>query len=149
MGSISDVLKKSIVFESLEAGDLQRIASLFEERELATGDIVTTAGNGAQYFFILEKGSLLLAMEKGKSLVLDAPGDFIAMELLSDRGIYKTTITALENGRVFCVPRQTFLDLIQEDTPGAANIMQAWQGFLDRTAVFAKKIEDIDVPSIF
>jgi CRP-like cAMP-binding protein len=149
MASISDVLKKSIIFNSLEDMDLQRIIPLFEQRELHTGDILSTAGNTAQYFFILERGTLLLAMEEGKSVVLATPGDFIAMELLSDRGRYKTTMTVLEDGAVFSIPRLAFLDLIQEDTPGAAAIMQAWQGYLDQTAPFAKNIADIDVPAIF
>jgi len=149
MGSISDVLRKSIVFNSLDEAYLEQIVPMFGKRELHTGDVVTTAGNMAQYFFILEKGTLLLAMEDGKSIVSETTGDFIAMELLSDRGRYKTTITALEDGMVFIIPRQSFLDLIQEDTPGAENIMKAWQEFLDKTAAFAKKIEDINVPTIF
>ncbi len=149
MASISDLLKKSTIFNSLEEIDLQRIILLFEQRELHTGDILATAGNTAQYFFILERGTLLLAMEKGKSVVQATPGDFSAMELLSDRGRYKTTITALEDGVVFSISRLAFLELIQEDTPGAAVIMQAWQGYLDQTAPFAKNIEDIDVPAIF
>lgn len=149
MGSISDVLKKSIVFNSLEETDLQGLIPLFEKWELCTGDVITTAGETAQYFFLLERGALLLAMDQGRSVVLDAPGDFIAMELLSDRGIYKTTMTALENGRVFAVSRGAFLAFIQEDTPGAAAIMDAWQGYLDQRAGFVKIIEDIDVPAIF
>ncbi|MCP3944764.1 MAG: Crp/Fnr family transcriptional regulator [Desulfobacteraceae bacterium] len=149
MSSISDVLEKSIIFNSLEDTDLQRIAPMFEKWELHTGDILTTAGNTAQYFFILGKGTLLLAMKDGRSVVLDAPGDFVAMELLSDRGMYKTTITALEDGMAFVIPRKVFLDFIQEDTPGAAAIMQAWQGFLDQVAAFAKQIEVINVPTIF
>jgi len=149
MASISDVLKKSTIFNSLEEIDFQRIIPLFEQRELHTGDILSTAGNRAQYFFILESGALLLAMEDGKSVVLETPGDFIAMELLSDRGRYKTTMTVLEDGMVFGIHRLAFLELIQEDTLGAAAIMQAWQGYLDQTAPFAKNIADIDVPAIF
>jgi len=149
MASISDVLKKSTIFNSLEEIDLQRIIPLFEPRKLHTGDVLSTAGNSAQYFFMLERGTLLLAMEDGKSVVLSTLGDFIAMELLSDRGRYKATITALEDGTVFGAPRLAFLDLIQEDTPGAAAMMQAWQGYLDQTAPFAKNIADIDVPAIF
>lgn len=149
MGSISDILHRSSVFNSLDKTDLEQIIPLFERRELYTGDILSTAGTTAQYFFILESGTLLLAMEKGKSVVLATPGDFIAMELLSDRGRYKTTTTVLEDGMVFIIPRVAFLDLIQEDTPGAGVIMQAWQVFLDQTAPFAKNIADIDVPAIF
>jgi len=149
MGSISDVLKKSIVFKSLEVTDLQGLIPLFERWELHTGDVITTAGETAQYFFIVERGTLLLAMDQGRSVVLSASGDFIAMELLSARGIYKATTTALENGVVFAVPRGAFLAFIQEDTPGAAAIMDAWQDYLDQRAGFVKIIEDIDVPAIF
>jgi CRP-like cAMP-binding protein len=149
MDRTSDVLKKSIVFSSLGEQDLDLISPLFSKRELHTGDVIAAAGNMAQYFFILEKGTLLLAMGDAKAVVLKTPGDFAAMELLSDRGMYKTTITSLEDGMAFIVPRQAFLDLIQEDTPGAASIMKAWQEFLDKTAAFAKNIEDIDVPGIY
>ncbi len=149
MGSISDILHRSSVFNSLDKTDLEQIIPLFERRDVHTGDLLSTAGDTAQYFFILESGALLLAMEDGKSVVLATPGDFIAMELLSDRGRYKTTMTVLEDGTVFSIPRLAFLDLIQEDTPGAAAIMQAWQGYLDHTAPFAKNIADIDVPAIF
>ena len=139
MGSISDILHRSSVFNSLDKTDLQPITPLFERWELHTGDVIATAGETAQYFFLLEKGTLLLAMEAGKSIVLATAGDFIAMELLSDRGRYKTTVTALENGGVFKILRKDFLAYIQEDTPGADAIMQAWQGFLDQAAAFAKK----------
>lgn len=149
MARISDVLKKSIVFNSLDETDLQRIIPLFEKRELHTGDVITTAGDTARYFFILEKGTLLLAMEKGKSVVLETPGDFIAMELLSATGVYKTTTTALEDGAVWGVSRAAFLVFIQEDTPEAAAIMDAWQDYLDQTAPYAKNIEEINVPAIF
>jgi len=152
MTGISNLLKKSIIFKTLEEADIQRITPLFEKRELSTGDILATAGDRAQYFFILEKGTLLLALEDGKSIVLDTPGDFIAMDLLSAMGRYKSTITALEDGLLFIIPRKFFLEFIQEDTPGAAAVMKAWQGFLDQTAPFVKKIEEnheTDVPAIF
>jgi len=149
MGSISDVLKESMVFNSLEEVDLKKIIPLFEKWELDTGDVITTAGDIAQYFFLLESGTLLLSMEAGKSVVLETPGDFMAMELLSTKGVYKTTTTVLENGNVFAVSSESFLSLIQEDTPGAETIMQAWQKFCDQKAVFAKNIVDINVPGNF
>ncbi len=149
MGTISDVLKQSMVFNSLEEADLKKIMPFFEKWELHTGDVITTAGDVAQYSFLLESGTLLLAMDADRSVVLDTPGDFIAMELLSVKGIYKTSITVLENGSVFAISREAFLSIIQEDTPGAETIMKAWQEFCDQTAPFAKNIEDINVPAIF
>ncbi|MDD9301198.1 MAG: cyclic nucleotide-binding domain-containing protein [Desulfobacter sp.] len=146
MDSLEDVLKQSIVFNSVADGDLDRIMPLFIKWELHTGDILATARDSAQFFFLLAEGTLLMAMDEGRAVVLDMPGDFGAMELLSRDGIYTTTVTALENGLAWAIPRTDFLGFIQEDTPGAAGVMAGWQQFLDTRAMFAKQITKIDVP---
>lgn len=148
MASISDVLKKSMVFSSLEPADQESLCPLFEKWDLHIGDVITTAGNIAQYFFILEKGTLLLEMEGGKAVVLDTPGDFLAMELLSLKNLYTTTTTVLEEGCVYAVAKEVFLGLIQEDTEAAETIMAAWQEFCDERAPFLRRIEDINIPEI-
>lgn len=148
MASISDVLKRSMVFNSLEAADQESLSLHFERWDLQTGEVITTAGNIAQYFFILEKGTLLLAMEGGKAIVFETPGDFLAMELLSLKNFYRTTTTALEDGSVYAVPKEVFLGLIQEDTEASATIMAAWQEFCDEKAAFLRRIEDINIPEI-
>nr|MDA3789191.1 hypothetical protein [Desulfobacula sp.] len=89
------------------------------------------------------------AMDEGKSVVIDTAGDFIGFELLSAKGVYRTTLTVLEAGSVFAVPDQGFLAFIQEDSVAAASIMASWQEHLDKTASFAKKIEDISIPYNF
>jgi len=142
MSSIKEILKKSPVFSSLVEDDIQKLEPLFEKREIHIGDILANAKDVAGHFFLLSRGSILLAMDKGKSVVLNTAGDFIGMELLSARGVYKTTVTVLENGSLFAISRQGFLDVVQEDSPAAAAIMAAWQGYLDKTASFAKNIED-------
>ncbi|WDP92444.1 MAG: cyclic nucleotide-binding domain-containing protein [Desulfobacter sp.] len=149
METLDNVLNKSVVFSGLAAADADRIKSLFQKWELHTGDTLTCAGDQAQFFFLLEKGTLLLALEEDKGVVLDAPGDFAAMEILSREGRYVATITALERGTAWIIPRQDFLDFIQEDTPGAAAVMEGWQSFLDDRAPFAKQITDIDIPAMY
>ena len=143
------VLKKSIIFSGLEAEDFQRLDPLFQRWPLHTGDILATAGHQAQFFFLLEQGCLLCAMDEGKSVVLDAPGDLIAMEMLSRKGVYTATLTALEDGGVWVVSRDAFLSFIQEDTEAAAAVMEGWQVFLDEKAPFARNIADIDIPVMF
>lgn len=145
MSSIKEVLKKSPVFSSLEDGDIQKLEPLFEKREIHIEDILANAKDVASHFFLLSRGTILLAMDEGKSVVLNTPGDFIGMELLSARGVYKTTLTVLEKGSLFAIPRQDFLDVVQEDSPGAAAIMAAWQEYLDKTASFAKNIADLSL----
>ncbi|MEH0020527.1 MAG: cyclic nucleotide-binding domain-containing protein [Desulfobacter sp.] len=148
MNSLGNVLKKSQIFKGLESGDLDMVMPLFHERILHTGDVLTASGDSAQFFFLLGKGTLLLAMDGGKAVVLDSAGDFAAMELMSREGVYTTSVTALEDGVAWAVPREAFFDFIRQDTPAAAEIMAAWQIFLDAKAGFAKVIADIDAPVI-
>lgn len=140
MNGVTRVLKQSPVFLTIEEDEIENLKTIFDKWEIRPGDVLTTAGEPAQYFFLLESGTILLAMDEGKAVVLKTPGDFIGMELLSARGIYKTTLTVLEKGSVFVVPRQDFLEVIRADTPAAASVMSSWQDYLDQTAPFAKNV---------
>jgi len=149
MSNIKEILKKSSVFNSLGENDIQRLETFFEKREIHPGDIIANAKDAAQFFFLLNNGTILLAMDEGKSVVLNTLGDFIGLELLSAKGIYITTLTVLEAGSVYAVSSQDFLAFIQEDSVAAAAIMASWQEYLDKTASFAKNIEDICLPYNF
>ncbi len=142
MNDIKEILNKSKVFGSLDEGSTAILEGLFDKWETHPGDTLTNADDTAHTFFLLGKGTALLAMDEGKSVVLDAPGDFIGMELLSAKGVYKTTLSILEEGHVFTASRQDFLDIIQEDSEMAATIMSAWHEYLDVKAPFARNNED-------
>jgi CRP-like cAMP-binding protein len=133
-----EILKKSNVFNSLELSDLRRLGSLMEPLDLQEGETLATMGEEATRFFILDTGSLLVAMDGGKALVLEQPGDFIAMQILSSNGKYLSTVTALEPGLVFAVNKTDFIDIIQEDSPMADLIMNEWNIFLEKSAPFVK-----------
>lgn len=149
MGTIKDILNRSSVFGSLEEPDIERLTALFEERTIQPGETLATKGETAHYFFVLNCGTLLLDMDDGRAVVLNTPGDFIGMELLSARGAYKTTLTVLEKGGVSVISRRAFLEIIQEDSSAAAVIMAAWQDYLETTASFARNIEDTRLPDHF
>ncbi len=142
MSSIDTVLNTSPVFSSLGAQDIKNLAGHFDKRDTLAGDIITTAGDPAQFFYLLADGTVLLEMKEGKAVVLNRPGDFIAMELLSAKGIYQTSVHVLEKGAVLAIQREKFLDIIQEDSPVAEQIMGAWHDYLDRTAPFAVMMND-------
>ena len=148
MSQIKKVLNTSAVFNILSEDDVQRIEILSEKREIHPGDVLASAKDVAQYFFLLNTGTLLLGMEDGRSVVFNTPGDFIGLELLSAKGIYKSTLTVLEKGSVFTIPRQDFLSIIREDSDAAEKIMASWQEYLDITASFSRNIEDLGLPEI-
>jgi signal-transduction protein with cAMP-binding, CBS, and nucleotidyltransferase domain len=142
MSNIKEILNKSKVFDALDEDSIERLADLFDKWEIHPGDTLTNTNDTAHTFFLIGEGTVLLEMDEGKSVILDTPGDFIGLELLSAKGLYKTTLSVLEKGYVFVVPRQVFLDIIQEDSVAAATIMASWQEYLEVTASFAKNSED-------
>lgn len=133
-----EILKKSTVFNSLELSDLQRLGSLMEPLDIQEGETLATMGEEASRFFILAKGTLLVAMDGGKALVMEHPGDFIAMQILCSNGKYLSTVTALEPGLVFAVNKTDFIELIQENSPMADEIMNEWNIFLEESAPFVE-----------
>lgn len=149
MGHINDILKNSAVFSALEEDDITTVSSFFEKWEIHSGDILATEKETAQYFFLISSGMFLLAMDGGRAVVLNTAGDFIGLELLSAKGVYSATVTALEPGRVYAIPTRDFLAFIRQDSTGAAVIMERWQEYLDKTAPFAKNIEDLTLPYQF
>lgn len=149
MSNLKEILNVSPVFSSLEDTDIENLKPLFDKRAILPEEVLAKAKNKAEYFFLLGEGTLLLAMDEGKSVVLNSSGDFIGLELLSSSGVYKTTVSVLEKGTVFAVPRLKFLDIIREDSPAAALIMASWQEYLEATASFAKNVEDLWLPGHF
>ena len=133
------ILEKGTIFSSLAPNDLKRIGSLMEKRDIQEGETLATRGEEATRFFILASGTLLIAMGDGKTAVMDSPGDFIGMELLSSNGEYISTVTSLTRGEVLAIQREDFIDLIQEDSALAETIMHQWHAFLAETLPFVEK----------
>ncbi|PIE61757.1 MAG: hypothetical protein CSA29_01700 [Desulfobacterales bacterium] len=149
METFEAVLQTSDVFKGVDAEGKNRLEGLFQKWEFNTGDTLACAGDPAQFFFLLEKGTLMIGLESDNGVVLDQPGDYAAMEILSRKGIYIGTVTALERGVAWSIPREDFLALIQDDIPSSAAVMAAWQTFIDDRAPFAKQIADVDIPSMY
>ena len=136
MASISTILSRSAVFGSLDPGKLQKLAPLFEKRDVYTGELLTTAGEPAQYYFLLDSGTLMLAMDQGRALVLETPGDFAAMDLVAAEPYYRSTTTVLEPGRVYAVSREAFCDLAEKESAFFQDFSTAWHTFYKGCAGF-------------
>jgi CRP-like cAMP-binding protein len=100
------------------------------------GEILAQAGHSTQFFFLLEEGGLLVAMEEGRAVVLNRPGDFAGLSMVSLKGKNTATITALEKGVVWVVSCQDILDLTGHDSQIGAIIMDGWQQFCEEKAPF-------------
>lgn len=138
MVDLKNILKRSRIFSSLTEQQLEVLMPLCDPRDLNPGDLLTTAGDPSQYYFILETGSLLSAFEDGKALVLDNPGDFLGLELLSLNGRYRATTTVLNKGRAIAIPRSAIISIISQDSPASETIISLWYEILAQTAPFLK-----------
>lgn len=136
-----EILKEGTIFSSLAPADFERLKSLMDKQDIQEGEILATKKERATRFFILSSGTFLIAMDDGKSVVMERPGDFIGMELLSSKGKYINTVIALENGEVFAIKRDDFIDLIQEDSFLAETIMLHWNFFLEENFPFVEQKE--------
>lgn len=129
-------LSKSIIFNGLGARGIETLAPLFSRWAVMPGEILSRAGHKTQFFFLLEKGSLLVAMDEGRAVVLNRPGDFAGLSMVSLNGANTATITVLEKGAVWVVPCQDILDLAGRDTQAADTILDGWQQFSAKKAPF-------------
>ena len=143
MSEMENILEESAVFSRMTTEGKQRLAGTATKRRIQEGEVLAQAGEPASFFFVTGSGTLLLSMAEERALVLKTPGDFIAMELLSDEGVYKSTVTALCDGFVYVLDRGTFLEMIREDSADAGEVVRAWRNYLEQTAPFVKKYEYI------
>jgi len=126
MESAINILKKSKLFSNLADNDLAGLREVMETRTVQAGETLTNQGDTATFFFVLHTGTILVALQDGKSVVMKMPGDLIGLELLSSKGIYTATLTALTSCEIAVIPRDAFLTFIQDDSPAAETFMQSW-----------------------
>jgi CRP-like cAMP-binding protein len=131
-----NILKKSELFRNVEEKDLDAMGQVLEKRAVQEGETLANQGDTATFFFVLKTGTILIALNDGKSAVVNKTGDFIGLELLSSKGIYVATLTALTPCEIVVIPRDAFLEFIQKDSPAAETFMQAWNSYRSRTFPF-------------
>lgn len=145
MESSAACLSESIIFKGLDARDIDSLVPLFSRRTVVPGEILAQADHSTQFFFLLEEGALLVAMEEGRAVVLNRPGDFAGLSMVSLNGTNTATITVLEKGAVWVVSCLKILDLTGHDTQMAAIIMDGWQQFCKEKAPFCSNLAETGV----
>ena len=149
MDSLKACLEKSIIFNSLDAQGLDALLPLFSPWRINPGEVLAQSGQAAQFYYLLEKGTLLLSMEEGKAVVLNAPSDFAGFSLMSRDGQATATVTVLEQGRVWAISCEDILEFARQETPAAAAVAEGWRQYVDEKAAFVSQDADADAPAIY
>ncbi len=136
MSNLNELLECSAVFGSIEASDLEGLETLFQKRKFSAGEVLMSEGDGAQYYYLLNSGSLLAAFEDGRALVLSAPGDFLGLDLVSDQGHCRSTVTVLEETETFAISMEDAKGLLADGNGTAQALKENWPAYLDQVAPF-------------
>ncbi len=141
METNNDVLKQCILFKNSSDSDLTTMSRMMTSDNIQEGECLAVKGDKSTSFFILVSGMLLLELEGGKSIVLEKPGDFAGLDILSQKGIYCANLTSLTNGEIISIKHNDFLGLIQNNSESKENIMQVWSRHLSENIPFINVLE--------
>ena len=145
MARVVDTLKQCVLFSNSNDSDIGAISRLAVSRVVEEKETLAVSGEKATSFYIIESGMFLLDQDDGKSMVLDRCGDFAGLDILSRQGIYCANLTALTSGTVLTIKRNDFLDIIQDASPHADQIMQAWNQFLTHEIPYFQHSDDTEL----
>ena len=140
-----DTLKQCVLFSNSSDSDIGALSRLVNSKAIEEGETLAESGEKATSFYIIESGMFLLHRDDEKSMVLDRCGDFAGLDILSRQGIYCANLTALTSGTVLSIKRDDFLDIIQDTSPHADQIMQAWNQYLTHEIPYFQRLDDTEL----
>jgi len=123
-----DLMHKSVLFQELNAGQLESIAQHMQTALLEEGQVLFEQERPAREIFMLESGQIKLARISpgGHEKVIDliSPGSTFAEAIMFSREqLYPVTATALLNSRVLCFDTTTYAGILHESTDACFAIM--------------------------
>ena len=113
MAAPSELLKRVPIFERLSEKELKTLAATFTDRSFQTGQELTSEGQGAAGFFVIESGEASVAVDGDPRRTL-GPGDYFGEIALIDGGARTATITAVSDGKCYGLTSWQFRPLVEE-----------------------------------
>lgn len=147
----SRVIKQCHLFYSVTAADLRLLVSILRIRKYNKGEILFEEGAEADGFYIVAVGKVKVykLSPEGKEHILHVvqPGHSFAEAAIFDDGCYPAFAETLDTSTLLYFPKREFLELLQQHSQLAINIIAGLSRFLRQ---FTVQIEDLtfrDVPS--
>ena len=124
MAAPVELLKSVPLFARVDDRGLKLLAATFTERSFKEGAQLTTEGQGAAGFFVIESGSALVSVDGAERRTL-GPGDYYGEIALVDGGVRTASITATSDGKAYGLTAWQFRPLIEENTTIAWPLLEA------------------------
>ncbi len=128
-----DVIKQVPLFKGLSDKELKTLANNFTERSFKAGQELTSEGQGAAGFFVIESGEAAVTVDGEVRRTL-GQGDYYGEVALIDGGSRTATITASSDGRSYGLTPWQFRPLVE------ANASIAWP-LLEAMAARVRELE--------
>jgi len=119
-----ELLKQVPLFARVDDRGLKLLAGTFTERSFTEGAQLTTEGQGAAGFFVIESGTALVTVDGAERRSL-GPGDYYGEIALVDGGRRTATITATSDGKAYGLTAWQFRPLVEENTTIAWPLLEA------------------------
>ena len=127
MSAAADTLKKVPLFAGLDNKELERIASVMNERRFSAGDTLTEQGASGVGFFVIEDGTGEVTVD-GAARRTVGPGDYfgeIALLSDSDDRTRTATITATTDMLTYGMTVWEFKPLVESNSELAWKLLTA------------------------
>jgi hypothetical protein len=108
-------LRESDVFEGLTDDELRLVVAIGEQRHVAAGGRLASAGSRGETLFVILSGEIrLISHGPGETVVRTARvGETVPLAAIIDPPVLVTTVQAGTDCEVFAIPRQPLIDLFE------------------------------------
>lgn len=139
-----DQLKQSLLFSGLNEADLASLATIAVRRTFSKGESLFSEGDEATGFYLLVSGHIKMCRVSpdGREKVLHfvRPGETFAEAAFFGDGRYPAEARGVEAGDVLYLPKQGFMELMEQKPQFALNLVVSLSLSLRR---FARQIEEL------
>ena len=112
----SEILKKSLIFSSLNEEELSGLAGLSIERSFQPNEFIFWEGDEADYFYVIAQGRIKVVKHasSGKEFIIAffEPGEMFGEVAVFEGKPYPASAQALSASKVLGINRQNFLDFL-------------------------------------
>jgi|SRR6476661_1341028 len=124
MSAPIELLKHVPMFARLSDKELKTLAATFTEKTFQSGQELTSEGQGAAGFFVIESGEADVAVDGASRRTL-GPGDYFGEIALIDGGSRTATVTASSEGTCYGLTSWQFRPLVEEHGSIAWTLLEA------------------------
>ena len=126
----TELISRVPLFAQCSKGELQEIAAIADEIDIAEGKELTIEGSPGREFFVIIEGTAAVAQD-GDQINDLGPGDFFGEVALVKDTPRTATVTATSPVRALVVTRQNFKRLIEHQPEIERTVLKA---LVDRTS---------------